>query len=301
MTDTNTNSASKRLAVVTGANKGLGLEICRQLASNGVRVVLTARDEKRGVEAVEKLKGSGLSDVVFHQLDVKDPASISSLALFIKTQFGKLDILVNNAAILGIKLDDDAYGALMAVDGSQEVKMAKFRQLARQTYETAEECLQANYYGTKRVTEALLPILQLSDSPRIVIVSSSGGKLQKISHTWAKEVLSDIDGLTEERVDEALNKFLKDFKEGLMETQDYSAYKMSKAALNAYTRIVSKKFPKFRINCVCPGYVKTDLNYNTGKFTVEEGAAGPVKLALLPDDGPSGLFFFQKEVTSFFD
>ncbi|XP_043693455.1 salutaridine reductase-like [Telopea speciosissima] len=299
MTDTYTNSASKRLAVVTGANKGIGLEICRQLASNDVAVVLTARDEKRGVEAVEKLKGFGLADVVFHQLDVIDPASIASLAHFIKTQFGNLDILVNNAGISGIKLDDDSYGALMAVDDSREVKEAKLRQFARQTYETAEECLQANYYGTKKVTEALLPLLQLSDSPRIVNVSSSQGQLQNISLTWAKEVLSDIDGLTEQRVDEALNKFLKDFKEGLIGTQGWSAYNLSKAALNAYTRILSKKFPRFRINCVSPGYVKTDLNYNTGKFTVEEGAAGPVKLALLTDDGPSGLFFFQKEVTSF--
>ncbi|XP_043693454.1 salutaridine reductase-like [Telopea speciosissima] len=299
MTDTKTNSTSKRLAVVTGANKGIGLEICRQLASNGAAVVLTARDEKKGVEAVEKLKGSGLPDVVFHQLDLKDPASIASLAHFIKTQFGKLDILVNNAGVSGVKLDDDAYAALMAVDDSQEVKAAKLSQLARQTYEMAEECLQANYYGTKRVTEALLPLLQLSDSPRIVNVSSSLGKLENIAFTWAKEVLSDSDGLTEERVDEALNKYLKDFKEGLIETQDYSAYRMSKAALNAYTRILSKKLPKFRINCVCPGHVKSDFNYNTGKFTVEEGAAGPVKLALMIDGGPTGLFFFQKEVTSF--
>ena len=84
-----------RYAVITGANKGIGLEICRQLAANGVIVVLTARDEKRGVEALESLKGSGLSNVVFHQLDVGDPASIASLADFIKTQFGKLDILVS--------------------------------------------------------------------------------------------------------------------------------------------------------------------------------------------------------------
>ncbi|XP_042505098.1 salutaridine reductase-like isoform X2 [Macadamia integrifolia] len=295
MTGTTTNSASKRLAVVTGANKGIGLEICRQLASNGVAVVLTARDEKKGIEAVEKLKGYGLSDVVFHQLDMKDPASIASLAHFIKTQFGKLDILVNNAGVFGVKLDDAAYRDLMAVDDSPETKIAKFRQMVRQTYETAEECLQVNYYGTKRVTEALFPVLQLSDSPRIVMVSSAAGKLQKISHTWAKEVLSDIDGLTEERVDEAPNKFLKDFKD----TQGWPASDMSKAALNAYTRVLSKKFPKFRINCVCPGYVKTDFNLNTGISTIEEGAAGPVKLALLPDDGPSGLFFFQKEVTSF--
>ncbi|XP_042480168.1 salutaridine reductase-like [Macadamia integrifolia] len=300
MTDINTNSATKRLAVVTGANKGLGFEICQQLASNGVAVVLTARDEKKGVEAVEKLKGSGLSDVVFHQLDLKDTASIDSLSLFIKTQFGKLDILVNNAAVSGIVFDDGGLAAIMAVDDdSREVREAKFRQLARQTCETGEECLEANYYGTKKVTEALLPLLQLSDSPRIVNVSSSAGKLQNISVTWAKEVLSDIDGLTEERVDEAVNKYLKDFKEGLIETKGWPAYSMSKASLNAYTKILSKKFPKFRINCVCPGFVKSDFNYNLGKFTIEEGAAGPVKLAFLTDDGPSGLFFFQKEVTSF--
>ncbi|KAJ0970140.1 hypothetical protein J5N97_023017 [Dioscorea zingiberensis] len=96
---------SKRIAVVTGANKGIGLEIVKQLASNGVMVLLTARDVKRGTEAVEKLKESGFSDVVFHQLDVADTSSIASLADFIKTQFGKLDILVNNAAILGIIVD----------------------------------------------------------------------------------------------------------------------------------------------------------------------------------------------------
>ncbi|XP_043721752.1 (+)-neomenthol dehydrogenase-like [Telopea speciosissima] len=124
-------SATKKLAVVTGANKGIGLEICRQLASNGVAVILTAKDEKKGVEVVETLKASGLSDLVFHQLDVIDPASIDSLADFIKTQFRKLDILVNNAAISGIMLDDDAQKALMTV--APEAKPAKFWELARQT------------------------------------------------------------------------------------------------------------------------------------------------------------------------
>jgi len=85
-----------RYAVVTGANKGIGYEICRQLASNGILVVLTARDEKRGLEAVQKLKDSGISDdlVIYHQLDVVDPDSIVSLAEFVKNNFGKLDILV---------------------------------------------------------------------------------------------------------------------------------------------------------------------------------------------------------------
>ena len=85
-----------RYAVVTGANKGIGLEVCRQLASHGIKVILTSRDEKRGIEAIEKLKDSGLSAdlVVFHKLDVVDPTSVSALADFIKTQFGKLDIVV---------------------------------------------------------------------------------------------------------------------------------------------------------------------------------------------------------------
>lgn len=82
--------------MVTGANKGIGFEICRQLASNGVKVILTARDEVRGTEALEKLKTSGASDVLFHQLDVADSSSVASLAEYVKTQFGKLDILVKN-------------------------------------------------------------------------------------------------------------------------------------------------------------------------------------------------------------
>ncbi|KAJ0054362.1 hypothetical protein Pint_00378 [Pistacia integerrima] len=100
--------ATKRYAVVTGANKGIGFEICRQLASNGIVVVLTSRDEKRGLEAVQKLKESepGLSDyVIFHQLDVGNPAtSVASLADFIATQFGKLDILVFRPTLIFLEI-----------------------------------------------------------------------------------------------------------------------------------------------------------------------------------------------------
>ena len=83
-----------RYAVVTGANKGVGLEVVKELATNGLKVILAARDEKRGPEALEKLKECGLSDLVFHQLDVADSSSIASLVHFVKSQFGKLDILV---------------------------------------------------------------------------------------------------------------------------------------------------------------------------------------------------------------
>ncbi|CBI40293.3 (+)-neomenthol dehydrogenase isoform X1 [Vitis vinifera] len=295
--------ATKKYAVVTGANKGIGLGICRELAANGVTVVLTARDEKRGVEALESLKGSGLSNVIFHQLDVGQPASIASLADFIKTQFGKLDILVNNAGVIGmIVTDPDALrSAIAAAQG--RIGEVNWNEIVIQPLEMAEECLKINYYGPKRMIEALMPLLQLSDLPRIVNVSSSGGKLQNIPNEWAKGVLSDAENLTEETVIEVLNQFLKDFKEGLLEAKSwptfFSAYRVSKAALNAYTRLLAKKYPTFCINCVCPGYVKTDINYNSGILTVEEGAESPVRLALLPDGGPSGLFFVRKEVSDF--
>ncbi|KAJ0797274.1 putative (+)-neomenthol dehydrogenase [Helianthus annuus] len=84
-----------RYAIVTGGNRGIGLEICRQLALNGVKVILTSRNQSRGEEAVEKLNASGLSNVVFHQLDINDPSSIVCLVKFVQTHFGKLDILVN--------------------------------------------------------------------------------------------------------------------------------------------------------------------------------------------------------------
>ncbi|PHT24493.1 (+)-neomenthol dehydrogenase [Capsicum baccatum] len=91
-------TTSTRYAVVTGGNKGIGYETCRQLASKGVVVVLTSRDEKKGIEAIERLKEeSNFTDehILFHQLDIMDPASISSLVNFIKTKFGRLDILVS--------------------------------------------------------------------------------------------------------------------------------------------------------------------------------------------------------------
>ncbi|XP_044503859.1 (+)-neomenthol dehydrogenase-like [Mangifera indica] len=292
---------TKRYAIVTGANKGIGFEVCKQLASNGITVVLTARDEKRGLEAVEKLKESGLSDVLFHQLDVQDPASIAALRDFIQDQFGKLDILVNNAGVIGNILDGDALRA--SLSSKQGIEQVDWSNLATETYELAEECLKINYYGAKRTCEALIPLLQLSDSPKIVNVSSAAGRLKNMPDGWSKGVLSDAENLTEERLDEVLTEFLKDFREGSLAAKGWppriSAYNVSKATLNAYTRILAKRYNTFRINCVCPGYVKTDINQNTGFLTVEEGAESVARLALLPKDGPSGLYFIRKEETPF--
>ncbi|XP_020260468.1 salutaridine reductase-like [Asparagus officinalis] len=292
------NVSSKRIAVVTGANKGIGLEICRQLASQGVTVVLTARDEGRGTEAVEKLKNSEVSDVLFHQLDVADPASVASLANFIKTQFGKLDILVNNAGVGGMtgtpptfKEEENGFERFM-----------KLLEVAKETPETAEECLNINYYGMKRVTEALIPFLQQAKAPRIVNVTSIYGQLRSIPGESIKKAMGDVDEKTEARLDETLQSYVKELKEGKLNSvwpTKPTCYILSKAAMNTYTRLLAKRFPSACVNCVAPGSIKTDINYNTGILTAEEGAKGPVMLALLPDGGPSGLFYDQSEIVPF--
>lgn len=116
-------------------------------------------------------------------------------------------------------------------------------------------------------------------------------------------MFNDIQSLTIEKIDEVLKEFQKDFKEGSLETKGWptfaSAYTMSKAALNAYTRMMAKKYPHFHINSVCPGFVKTDMNNNTGQLSVDEGAETPVMLALLPYRGPSGCFFHKGDVIPF--
>jgi (+)-neomenthol dehydrogenase len=129
-------------------------------------------------------------------------------------------------------------------------------------------------------------------------------EFQHIPNENARKELGDVDGLTEEKVDKVVEGFLEDVKENLIQAKgwpaNFSAYIVSKAALNAYARILAKKYPNIAINSICPGYVKTDINHNTGVLTVEEGAKGPVMLALMPDGGPSGLFFDHKTKVSTF-
>ncbi|KAF3616943.1 (+)-neomenthol dehydrogenase [Capsicum annuum] len=310
-----TSLKSTRYAVVSGGNKGIGYETCRQLASKGVVVVLTSRDEKKGIEAIERLKEeSNFTDeqILFHQLDVMDPTSISSLVNFIKTKFGRLDILVNNAGISGVMVEGDVLKEIIERhisitftenENGEEGGRTKSYPGIVTNYELTKQCLETNYYGAKRMTEAFIPLLQLSNSPRIVNVASILGKLKLLCNKWAIEVLSDANTLTEEKVDQVVDEFLKDFTEKSTESKGWpsylTAYKVSKASLIAYTRVLATKYPNFRINSVCPGYCKTDVNVNTGYLTAGEGAESLVKLALLPNDGPSGLFFYRKEVTSF--
>ncbi|PWA67963.1 glucose/ribitol dehydrogenase [Artemisia annua] len=286
--------SSKRIAVVTGGNKGVGLEICRQLADQVV-VVLTARDERLGADAVAKLHASGLQDVIFHQLDVTDLASIASLENFIDGQFGKLDILVNNAGISSTIVDEESFWSLDLSFPSEAIheKAKRSKKVVTQTFEGAQKCLETNYYGAKHVTQALLPLVLKSGSPRIVNVSSKLGQLKNIEDENIKRILSDFDGLTEELVDEVVNEYLKDAKLlGLLEKKGWSSnlsgYIVSKAALNAYTRILANKYPSISANVVTPGLVATDMTFFKGPLTAEEGAKEAVRLALISDGGPSG-------------
>ncbi|KAL3325925.1 hypothetical protein AABB24_036906 [Solanum stoloniferum] len=174
------------IAVVTGGNKGIGYEICKQLMEKGVMVVLTARDEKRGVEAVQKLQSSL---VVFHQVDVVDPQSVSSLLNFIKSNYGKLDILVNNAGVNGLMVEGDvsilpeviereAFRGLSDKTEENELPPIKSNGKLIETFEWAEECIRTNYYGAKAMIDAFIPLLLSSPLPRIVNVSSLLGKIK---------------------------------------------------------------------------------------------------------------------------
>ncbi|KAL3618658.1 hypothetical protein CASFOL_037477 [Castilleja foliolosa] len=308
------NTNAKRYAVVTGANKGIGFGICKQLASKGILVILTARDEKRGIEAQQSLNQFGFSNnIIFHRLDVVDPASIASLVHFIKLRFGKLDILVNNAGVSGIIVEGDALVLqellmedITSISDGGKPQISDHPKASGRIIETlkgAEDCVQTNYFGVKRITEALIPLLQLSDSPRIVNVTSMLGNLKILSNEWAKGMLNDEEKLSEEKIDEVVRNYLKCFEEGSLEANEWparlSAYKVSKAALNAYTRLTARKYPSFCVNCICPGFTRTDITCNLGLFSVEEAAEGPVKLAVSPNGGPSGLFFCQKEISPF--
>ncbi|AQK45034.1 (+)-neomenthol dehydrogenase [Zea mays] len=303
-----TSAPETRIAVVTGGNKGIGLEVCRQLAGAGATVVvLTARDETRGAAAAQELRESGLSDVIFHQLDITDAASVSRLAEFLKARFGKLDILVNNAAVGAVEYVQDPADSSTSEEELSGMDMVQRLQCmlkrVRETYDAATEGIKTNYYGIKHVIEALLPLLQASSDGRIVNVSSDFGLLRVTTNQKLRQELNDVEKLTEERLDEVLAAYLRDFDAGEVGARgwpvDFSAYKVAKVAMNAYTRILARSHPGLRVNCAHPGYVSTDMTVHTGPLTPEQGAANVVKVALLPEGGPTGAYFALGEEASF--
>ena len=145
----------KRVAVVTGGNKGIGFEICRQLAERGLRVVLTSRDIAKGQAAQQKLSENG-ADVVYHRLDVDSDDSVAELARYVETEQGRVDVLVNNA---GIMIDESGVGVLGT------------------SLETFRITLETNFFGALRMCQVIVPIMQRGHYGRIVNLSSGLGQL----------------------------------------------------------------------------------------------------------------------------
>jgi NAD(P)-dependent dehydrogenase (short-subunit alcohol dehydrogenase family) len=232
---------SKKVALVTGANKGIGFQIAREFGEAGMTVLLGARDPRLGEQAAATLRGENL-DARFVQLDLVRPETIAAAAASIASQFQHLDILVNNAAIL-----DPADGPPSSAD-----------------LNSVRRVMETNFFGTLAVTQALLPLLRKAKAARIVNLSSGLASLVKNSDPdWS----------------------FASFK--------FIGYNTSKAALNMLTIQLAYELrgTGIKVNSVSPGFVATDMNDHRGTQTVEEGAEGPVHLALLPPDGPTGGFF----------
>ncbi|MDP4164349.1 MAG: SDR family oxidoreductase [Bacillota bacterium] len=157
----------QKIALVTGANRGIGLEISRQLGQLGITVIMTARNNEKGKAAVEHLKQEGL-DVHFHSLDVTNETSIHQLAVDIKEQFGSLDILINNAGIY--------------IDGNNNILDIEI-DIVRKTMET-------NVYGPLRLSQSLASLLQESGDARIVNVSSGMGAIKDLGGSYPSYSLS---------------------------------------------------------------------------------------------------------------
>ncbi|MFE1591271.1 SDR family oxidoreductase [Nocardia sp. NPDC058705] len=232
--------SEQTIALVTGANKGIGYEIAAGLGTLGWRIGVGARDRQRRETAVEKLRAAGV-DAFGVPLDVNDDASVAAAAELIADEEGGLDVLVNNAAITG---------------GMPQTPTTIDLATIRTVVET-------NVIGVIRVTNAMLPMLRRSPSPRIVNMSSSVGSL-------ALQTTPDID----------LGPIL-------------TAYSASKTFLNAVTAQYVKELREtdILINAACPGYTATDLNAFQGHRTPQQGAAIAIHLATLPDNGPTGGFF----------
>jgi NAD(P)-dependent dehydrogenase (short-subunit alcohol dehydrogenase family) len=240
VTEQTTNE--KTIALVTGANKGIGYEIAAGLGALGWSVGVGARDVVRRDTAVEKLRAIGV-DAFGVPLDVTDDTSVSAAAALIEERAGRLDVLVNNAAVTGGMPQEPT---LVSPD---QVRLV----------------VETNVLGPMRVINTMLPLLRRSASPRIVNMSSGVGSLARQSATTHELSTGPISG----------------------------AYSPSKTFLNAVTLQYAKELrdSNILINLGCPGFVATDLNGFRGVRSPEQGAAIAIRLATLPDGGPTGGYF----------
>eukprot|EP01018_Ginkgo_biloba_P021492 Gb_37907 [translate_table: standard] len=299
---------NETVAVVTGANKSIGLEVVRHLAKEGITVVLTA--EESGLAAPNSVVAQGYSNVHFHQLDVQSDSSVSDLAHWLEHKFNGFDILINNAGIAGEKVDWE-FLASRGIDLETLLKDESLTEGISVDYDSAKACINTNYFGVKRTVKASLPLFKPSPlGSRIVNVSSLAGLLKKLRNEALRKQLSEVENLNEEEIDAIVNSYLNDVKSGQVEGKgwptQFTAYNVSKIALNAYTRVLARDISehpnhhhKIYVNCLHPGFVRTDMTLQAGDISAAEGAAHVVRVALFPPGGPSGHFFNMDKMASF--
>jgi NAD(P)-dependent dehydrogenase (short-subunit alcohol dehydrogenase family) len=250
---------ASRTALVTGGNRGLGLETGRQLAARGFRVLLTSR----AVLPKEEVAPADAGKLEHRALDVTNGASIAALGARLARQRTRLHVLVNNAGV-----------SLHGFDA-----------------ERVRRTLAVNFYGAMNVTDALLPLIP--DGGTIVMVSSGMGELAGVSPALRAQLMAA--DLTRAGLVELMNAFVSAVERGRHAEEGWpsSAYRASKIGLNALTRIFARDLSprRIRVNAVCPGWVKTDMGGQGAPRDVAEGAASIVWAAALADGGPTGGFF----------
>jgi NAD(P)-dependent dehydrogenase (short-subunit alcohol dehydrogenase family) len=248
MVNQNETIQHKRIALVTGANQGVGLQVAKELVINGVTVLVGSRNLERGQAAAMEI-GQG---AVALQLDVTDGASIAAAAERIRKDFGRLDLLVNNAAISNTRKGN--------------LSLQEYRKISRASNASIDEIRavwETNVFGALAVYQAMLPLLHESSDARIVNVSSGVGSLTM-------------------NADPAY-PYHASFG---------PVYPASKAALNAITlaMMVELEPTAIKVNLVSPAFTRTNLNGYEGTESVEDGSREVVRVALLGPDGPTGTF-----------
>jgi NAD(P)-dependent dehydrogenase (short-subunit alcohol dehydrogenase family) len=244
---------NKPVALVTGANQGIGLQIAKDLVAHGFIVLVGSRSLDRGEAAARTLDG----DARALQLDVTDQASIAAAAERIRIELGRLDVLINNAAISNTR----------KTPGMSLEEYVKISRPSNVPLDEVRAVWETNVFGVLAVTQAMLPLLRATPGARIVNVSSSVGSLT----------------ITADPAYPRRSFF-------------GPVYPASKTALNAITLAFAIELEPdgIKVNAVSPGFTKTNLNGYEGKETVEEGAAEAVRVALLGPDGPTGTFTHAK-------
>jgi len=239
----------KPVALVTGANQGIGLQIAKELATHGFTVLVGSRNLEKGETAAQSI-GAAAHAV---QLDVTDQASISAAAERIRGEFGRLDVLVNNAAISNTSKRP----------GMSVAEYAELTRPSNVSLDEVREIWETNVFGVLAVYQAMLPLLRAAPAARIVNVSSGAGSLTL--HANPALPYRSVFG---------------------------PGYSASKTALNAMTvaMAIELESTNIKVNAVSPGFIGTNLNNYAGTGTVEEGAREPVRVALLGPDGPTGTF-----------